>query len=60
MTPDPGRLRQMAEARLEENLEFRQFFKGHAILSSDQIDTKKTHKLEARVWNESISISSHE
>lgn len=38
MTPDPVKLRQMAEARLDGNLKFRDFLKHRTNLSSEQVD----------------------
>src|SRR5712672_3939236 len=49
MTPDPAVLPQMAEARLDENYDFRQFLKNHPHFSSEQIDNI-VFELDAKVW----------
>jgi Predicted Fe-S-cluster oxidoreductase len=49
MTPDPTLLPQLAEARLDENYDFRQFLKNHPELSSEQID-KIVFELDAKIW----------
>ena len=51
MIPDPVKLRQMAEARLDENYKFRQFLKHHRSLSSEEVDSVVSETAE-KVWEE--------
>jgi Fe-S-cluster containining protein len=49
MTPDLVKLRQMAEARAEENFRFRDFLKHRTRLSSEEVD-HLVFEIAARVW----------
>jgi Fe-S-cluster containining protein len=49
MITDPVKLKAAAEARVNENYQFRQFIKHHPRLSSEQVDGI-VHKLEQKVW----------
>jgi uncharacterized protein len=49
MTPDPVKLRQMAEAKLDENFTFRDFLKHHTRLSSEELD-EVVFEIAERVW----------
>lgn len=49
MTPDPVKLRQMAEAREDENLQFRDFLKHRTRLSSEQVDNL-VFEIAERAW----------
>ena len=49
MTPDPVRLRQNAEAGVQENFRFRDFLKHHTRLSSKAVD-QLVFEIAAGVW----------
>ena len=49
MTPDPVKLRQMVEAGVDGNLEFRDFLKHRTRLSSEEVD-KLVFEIAERVW----------
>jgi uncharacterized protein len=49
MTPDLGKLRQMAEARADENYRFRDFLKHRTRLSSKEVDNL-VFETEEKVW----------
>jgi hypothetical protein len=50
MTPDPVRLRQIAEAGVEENFRFRDFLKHRTRLSSEAVD-RLVFEIAAGIWN---------
>ena len=49
MTPDLGKLRQMAEAGADENYKFREFLKHRTCLSSEEVD-HIVFEIAERVW----------
>jgi uncharacterized protein len=49
MTPDPVRLRQLAEAGVEENFQFRDFLKHRTRLASEAVD-RLVFEIAAGIW----------